>query len=193
MPRKGLTKEAVVDAAVDLIEEKGNRAFSLNEVARRLDIKPASLYNHVQSMEELTGAMGLRVAEMISQAELSAVEGKNGDSAVFALCGAYRDFAQRHIGLYKVVMGMQKDKSAVTEEACGRMLEPILLVLSDYRLDEAEKMHWQRILRAMMHGFIAHEYAGGFSHFPIDRDETYRMAIETILLGIHAAGKGREK
>lgn len=189
MPRKGLTKEAVIDAAIELIEEQGNRAFSLNELARRLEIKPASLYNHIENMEELTGAVGYRIAGMIKQAELNAIADKSGDAALFALCDAYRAFAQEHIDLYKVIMGMQKDKNACTEAACGEMIDPILQVLSDYGITESEKMHWQRILRAVMHGFITHEYAGGFCHFPIEQNETYRRAIETVALGLHTAEK----
>ena len=56
MPRKGLTKEAVIDASIQLIQQQGNGAFSLNELARVLDIRPASLYNHIESMQELTAA-----------------------------------------------------------------------------------------------------------------------------------------
>lgn len=192
MPRKGLTKDAVIDAAIELIEEQGNRAFSLNELARKLEIKPASMYNHIENMEELTGEVGYRIGGMIKQAVLAAIADKHGDEALFALCYAYRTFAQEHIDLYKVIMGMQKDKNACTEAACGEMIEPILKVLSDYTINESDKMHWQRILRAMMHGFIIHEYAGCFRHFPIEESDTYRKAIETVALGLHTASKGVE-
>lgn len=43
MPRQGLSKESVVQAAVDLIEEKGVSQFSMGKLAQRLKIKPASL------------------------------------------------------------------------------------------------------------------------------------------------------
>ena len=185
MPRKGLTKEVIIDTAIELIEEQGNHSYSLNELARKLDIKPASMYNHIKNAEILTGEIGQRIAKMIKNAELNAISDKHGDEALFALCNAYREFARTHIDLYKVIMGMQKDKNAFTETACGEMIEPILKVLSDYSISEPEKMHWQRILRAVMHGFITHEYAGGFSHFPIDENETYHKAIEAIILGIH--------
>ena len=193
MPRKGLSKESIIDAAIELIETQGNHAFSLNELARKLEIKPASLYNHIENMEELTGAIGYRIAGMIKQAELDAIAEKNNDAALFALCDAYRIFAQKHVDLYKVIMGMQKDKNACTEAACGEMIVPILQVLSDFKISDSDKMHWQRILRAMMHGFVTHEYAGGFRHFPVEHDKTYHMAIETIALGLHTAEKEQEK
>lgn len=193
MPRKGLTKEAVIDASIQLIQQQGNGAFSLNELARVLDIRPASLYNHIESVQELTAALGCRIADMIKQAELEAIAGKKGQDALFALCDAYRSFARRHIGLYKVLMGMQKDKSACTPEAFREMTMPIMQVLSDYEITPHDRMHWQRILRAMMHGFITHEFAGGFLSFSVDSDETYRMAVRAMETGLRAAEEACRK
>ncbi len=49
-------------------------------------------------------------------------------------------------------------------------------------------MHWQRILRSVMHGFVDHEEAGGFSHFPIDKNESYLMAIQCVADGLQGVG-----
>lgn len=193
MPRKGLTKELVIDAAVEFIEEKGNSAFSLNELARRLGIKPASLYNHIQSMEELTDEVGSRIAGMLREAEYDAIAGKNGDEALYALCNAYRSFANQHIELYKVNIGRQLVGKDFEKAAKGEIFDPIFKVLSDYKLEKSEKMHWHRILRAMMHGYITQEFAGRFRGFPVDHDKTYQMAVGTIILGIHAAEKEQEQ
>lgn len=187
MPRKGLTKELVVDAAIQLIEEQGNRAFSLNELARQLEIKPSSLYNHIQNMDELTDEVGSRIAGMLRQAELTAIEGKSGDAAMYALCNAYRDFATTHVELYKVNIGRQLVGKDFEKAAKGEIIDPIFKVLSDFALNEDIKMHWHRILRATMHGFVTQEFASRFKGFPIDQDQTYRLAIETIILGIRNA------
>ena len=42
MPRQGLNRENVIDAAIKLIEEKGYSNFSINELAKSLNVKPAS-------------------------------------------------------------------------------------------------------------------------------------------------------
>ena len=39
MPRMGLNRQSVVNAAITLIEEKGNQNFSMRELADRLQIK----------------------------------------------------------------------------------------------------------------------------------------------------------
>ncbi len=47
MGSKGLTKEIIVQEAVALIEESGQWVISLHELARRLQVKTPSLYNHI--------------------------------------------------------------------------------------------------------------------------------------------------
>ena len=54
MAHKGLSPDAVVKAAVELIEQQGRDAFSMRLLAEQLGIKTASLYNHVDNMEMLT-------------------------------------------------------------------------------------------------------------------------------------------
>lgn len=61
MPRQGLNKQAVTDAATKLIEEKGLAAFSMNALARTLGIKTASLYAHVKGMDEMLSDIKLNV------------------------------------------------------------------------------------------------------------------------------------
>ena len=70
-------------------------------------------------------------------------------------------------------------------------MRPILRVLEPYGLAEVEQVHWHRMLRAVMFGFAAHEEAGGFTHYPVSSDESYRHAIECIAAGLHAAGEAR--
>lgn len=193
MPRKGFSREQIVGAAVALIEEKGNHAFSLNAVARRVGIQPASLYNHFSGMDELTGEVGLFTARRLKAEQNAAVAGKTGEEALLALCDAYRRFAAEHMGLYKVTMGMQKNKSACTETVTGEIIGPILTVLAGFGLDETAVMHWQRIVRALLHGFVTHLDTGRFSHFPVEPDETYRIAVACLADGIRKSAAGRKE
>ena len=47
MPKKGLNREIIVEAAVRLIEQRGIPGLSMRELADTLDVKAASLYNHI--------------------------------------------------------------------------------------------------------------------------------------------------
>ena len=58
MPKQGLSKESVVQATIQLIEEKGIDQFSMAKLAQRLNIKTASLYNHIDSLNQLLECVG---------------------------------------------------------------------------------------------------------------------------------------
>ena len=70
MPRMGLNKQSVVDAAITLIEEKGYEHFSMRELADRLQVKTAALYNHVESMDALHLEVGHYAIARLGQAQL---------------------------------------------------------------------------------------------------------------------------
>ncbi len=189
MPRHGLNRESVVEASVQYIEEKGYAAFSMGELAKSLNVKTASLYNHVESVDALFTEVGLAAVSQMVASETQAIEGKEKNDALFAIAAAYRAFAKDHNELYRVIMSLQKSKNKVLERAAGQITEPILQVLSGYGLSKVEQIHWQRILRSMMHGFVAHEELGGFSHFPADKNESYQMAIQCIADGLQNVKK----
>ena len=63
MFHKGLNKEIIVDAAKELIEQDGFPAFSMRRLAEKLNIKTASLYAHIESMDALFTEIGLTPRE----------------------------------------------------------------------------------------------------------------------------------
>jgi AcrR family transcriptional regulator len=64
-PRPLLTKERIVQAALDLVDAEGPDALSTTRIAARLGAKGPSLYNHVSGRDEIVdGICELIVAEM---------------------------------------------------------------------------------------------------------------------------------
>ena len=193
LPRQGLTRQVLIQAALHLIEERGYASFSMGELAKYLHVRPASLYNHIENLDTLYTEVGLAAISQMVGAEKEAIEGKSGDEALRALADAYYTFATTHYELYMVIMKLPHSQNHVLEIAAGQIIEPIFHVFADFALDDTQKIHWQRILRSMMHGFISHEQCGAFSRFPICRSTTYQMAIQCILDGLHAAGKEHDE
>lgn len=56
-------KEEIVQAAAVLFKDKGYSAVSMRDIAAELNIKAASLYNHIRSKEEILAKLILNVAE----------------------------------------------------------------------------------------------------------------------------------
>lgn len=188
MAQKGLSKERVVQAAKELIEEKGIARFSMAELARRLQIQTASLYNHVESLDSLLAAVGEEAVAQLVRLEEQAIAGRRQDEALFALAEAYRAYACEHNQLYRVILSFPRWGNPTLDAEARRVVAPFLEVLSGYGLTDTQQHHWQRVLRAVMTGFAFHEQAGGFSGFPEGQDESFSIAIRCVADGLRKAG-----
>lgn len=181
MFHKGLNREIIVAAGKELIEDEGIGAFSMRRLAEKLNVKTASLYAHVESMDALFTEIGLSVLREQKDELLDAVGGKHGDAAVKALAEAYRRYAAEHTELYRFIMRMPSGRDTILQTTAAVTAEPFMHVLADYRLTESRRMHWQRVLRGVMHGFVSEEQNGYFSHYPVPVEESYRLAIECVI------------
>ena len=185
MFHKGLNKEIIVNAAKELMEQEGFPAFSMRKLAEKLSVKTASLYAHIDSMEALFTEVGLSALREQRDCLLSAVGEQHGDATIIALAKGYRSFAAEHAELYKLILQMPSGDDAVLKEATAMTAEPFMRVLADYRLTEEQKMHWRRVLRGLMHGFVSEEQAGYFSHYPVSVEESYEIAVRCMIDGLH--------
>jgi len=186
MFHKGLDKEQIVKAAKDLIEQCGCDQFSMRQLAEKLGVKTASLYAHVESMESLFTDVGLLALQEQKEYQLAAIAGKHRDDAVKSFADAFRKYAKEHSELYRFIMRMPMGNDEALKQAAAVVAEPAMQVLGDYSLTQERKMHWQRVLRGLMHGFLSQEKNGYFSHYPVDVEESYRVAVRCLIDGLHA-------
>ena len=82
MPRQGLTTETVVGAAALLTEEIGCENLTLHKLAKRLNIKPASLYTHISGIEQLYVLLCELALKQLGTAMMDAVRGKKRGEAI---------------------------------------------------------------------------------------------------------------
>ena len=65
-----LTRDRIVDAAIELIELRGSDAFSMRRLGSDLGVEPMSLYHYVASREDLIEAIGDRILEPLHDVDL---------------------------------------------------------------------------------------------------------------------------
>lgn len=186
MARKGLNKDLVVARAAELAEQVGFSNLNLLELAAMLKIKPASLYNHIDNLEELKEQVGLLATTRLQAYLAAVIVGKHRSEAVMALANAYRVFVQQHLELYRAYLALHFMKSQGPEKILQSIVEDLFLVLSDYELTETQAIHWERVLRSTLHGFVVFESAGYFVRKPADLNETFRLAILNVIGSIEA-------
>lgn len=186
MPRNGLTKEKVIEAAANWIEANGISAFSMRALAESLNIKTASLYNHIESMEQLLIEVCAYTLKIQQNQELKAIENKTGAESIYALANSYRNFAKEHSKLYFLTINSAVNYKDELNDLTSYFVDPFYQALDFIPLEHSAKIHWQRILRGILHGFVAQEEAGFFSHLPESVDESFNLAIQCYIDGLMA-------
>ncbi len=187
MSVKGLTKEKIITQAIEIIENTGQSAVSLHELARTLGVKTPSLYNHIKNTKELQYEIFKCAIDKFVINQRKATEGKTKDEAVQAFAEAYHAFATQNKGLYRLIMSIPSEQDEMAKEMAIPLLHTVVEILSDYGLTEESIAHWQRVFRAILHGFISEEDLGYFYYYKyIDLAKSRQIAVKCFLDGLHA-------
>ncbi len=106
MPKRGYhhgnLRQALVDAALELIEKKGPTGFTLSEAAKQAGVTPAAVYRHFEGRDDLIAEAARQGYEIFADLMEYAYEtGQPSALASFEATGrAYLAFARRHPGHY---------------------------------------------------------------------------------------------
>jgi AcrR family transcriptional regulator len=100
--RVPLSRDAIVDAAMVILDAEGLDAVSMRAVADRLGTGPASLYAHVSGKDELTALMLDRV---IGEIEIPTVDPARWQEQLRDAMRAMRDALAAHRDIARVAIG----------------------------------------------------------------------------------------
>ncbi|SFR17919.1 TetR/AcrR family transcriptional regulator [Poseidonocella sedimentorum] len=136
----GNLRQALVDAALDLIEAKGPMGFTLSEAAKQAGVTPAAVYRHFDGREDLIAEAARQGYAIFGDLMEHAYQsGQPSALAAFEATGrAYLAFARKYPGYYiamfesGVSVNRDPDLStlatrawAVLEKAAGDLSEHI--------------------------------------------------------------------
>ena len=180
MPRMGLDTDAVLDAACELADEEGLAATTLTRLANRLGIRSPSLYKHIDGLDGLQRGLTVRGLEEANRRLRQATIGKARHEALFALAHAYWRFARERPGLYTASLRMARPGENDVARAGEALLSTLLAVLAGYGVHGDDALHATRGLRAIIHGFVSLDAAGGF-RLSLDLNESLDRLLWAFL------------
>jgi AcrR family transcriptional regulator len=119
MPRPGKDRyhhgdlrAALIDAAAELIAERGMRGFSLAEASRRLGVAVSAPYAHFADRDDLLAAVAVRAFELFYAALVPAIdEFSEPADRLAAMARAYVRFAAGNRPMFEVLYESGLDKS----------------------------------------------------------------------------------
>jgi AcrR family transcriptional regulator len=181
----GDLKEALVDATIVLIAERGVRNFSLAEVSRRLGVTVAAPYRHFKNRDGLLAAVAVRALGVFA-ASLAATARETDDPAqrLAAMGRAYIRFAAEQRPLFAVVNDSGLDKHrhpdlARAYEAVDRVYHDAVRAVCGP--DEAAAEALGQVLEVTAYGFAMYLTDGDFGTGPDVVEQTAERAARAAL------------
>ena len=105
-----LSLEAIVAAAVELLDEEGISALTMRGLAERLDCSPMALYRHVATKQDLIRAIG---EHYLADLELPETDGLPWQEAIVAVAAALHHAFLARDPLVEIVAVQHVDAPAV--------------------------------------------------------------------------------
>jgi len=186
MPRAGLSTAAVVAAAAEIADAEGLDRLTLARVAAAAGVRTPSLYNHVESLDDVRRRVALLALRDLADALRDAAVGRAGDDALVAMADAYRAYARRHPGRYAATQRAPAEGDEEMRAAAKGAVDVVLAILRGYGLEGDDAIHAARAVRSALHGFVALEAGGGFG-IPVDLDESYARMVRALARGLRDA------
>ncbi|MGR3629465.1 MAG: TetR/AcrR family transcriptional regulator [Sulfitobacter sp.] len=104
MPKRGYhhgnLRQALIDAALELIEQRGPTGFTLSEAAKRAGVTPAAVYRHFEGREDLIAEAAHQGYDIFAELmEFAYESGQPSALKAFEATGrAYLAFARKYPG-----------------------------------------------------------------------------------------------
>ena len=178
-----LSRDAIVNAALTFLDREGWNALTINALATQLGTKGPSLYNHVDSLEDLRRTVRMRVVGDIIGMLNTVGDGRTRDDAVVSMASAYRSYAHHHPGRYSAFTRMplggdDPEYTEATRAAAG----PVIAVLGSYGLDGESAFYAALEFWSAMHGFVLLEMTGVMNG--IDTDAVFTDMVVRLAAGM---------
>jgi TetR/AcrR family transcriptional regulator, tetracycline repressor protein len=203
MPRRGLTRDEVLGAAVKLVDEEGLESLSMRRLGQALGVEAMSLYNHVKSKEDLLDGVHGAILGGVKPPP------RRGPwtARARALAHAVRDALRAHpraLVLFGTRPAVAPTSMALFEEA--------LEVIAGTGLPAGERLQVVQALLSYVvgstlwhFGSVGAESSVDYAALPADRfprvptllswspDAEFELGLDALLLGIAARARRRTR
>jgi AcrR family transcriptional regulator len=134
----GALRQALVDAAIELLAEGGPAALTLTEAAKRVGVTAAAPYRHFSGRDDLMAELARRGFELFGERiEAAWSDGQpDAKTAMHRMGAAYLKFAREEPGLYSAMFG-QASALAAPEPAAAA--------------DHALEILWRAVVAYLQH------------------------------------------
>lgn len=189
-PKSARTRQKIVEAATELIEERKSTDFQMSELARRCMMSKGALYYYFSDRDAIANEVfNTAVDELLSRLERSAAHATSAALAMRAMCVAFAESLQEGGAL---MMALSSEVHAGSLLSFEGRVERLCSLLSA----QVERAQGEGVIKPNLNPrLVAHSICGSFllvtidflnSGAPLDGQQLAETLSELIALGILA-------
>lgn len=188
------TRQAIIDAALDLSKDKGFPALSLREVTRQAGIAPATFYRHFVDMEDLGLALVDQVSLILRQIMRQARHRiKVKGSVISTSIDTFMEFVENYPNLLRllntdVASGPKQFRESIARET-RRFAEELIDDLSTPQQAERQPLAYIPEVAEMMVLMVFNQGVAALEMNASERKELVKklnIELRIVLEGSHA-------
>jgi len=162
----GDLRTALIEAAIELVAERGVRGFSLAEASRRVGVAGSAPYRHFADKDALLAAVGVLAANrLVEMLQRSVAWGAAPEEALAARVRAYIEFAAESRPLFEALLAAGRNKVGRPELIAA--VEPIARAFGEPSAalcrDKAQAERLTLAVMAVAHGHATLLGEGAFA------------------------------
>lgn len=190
----GNLREALVEAAVELIEQTGPQAFTLAEAARRAGVSPAAPYRHFKGRDDLLEEVAKRGFCLFAEKVHAAYDGglPNPLRALGRVGSAYLEFASENPGYYtamfesNVAVVSNPELWEISERAFGVLVRAAEALAESLPKDERPPARMvANHIWALSHGVVElFSRSKNYSRTPVSPEDMLSSGVLIYLRGL---------
>lgn len=151
-------REAILAAALQVVERDGADALAIRGVASELGLAPNALYRYFASLAALKAALAGESQRRLLNAMQSAADRKKPQDSIRGIAEAYLRFAREHPQIFSLTLHLpddHEDEAATHRQSWQFVSQQVGRLYGEKKAAEATVALW-----ALIHGMTALEQAG---------------------------------
>jgi AcrR family transcriptional regulator len=174
--------QSILQAAIDYLEEYGEDALSMRELASRLGLTPHALYRYFPDRAALEATIAEAGFRRLHADLVAAVGERAGNEAIRVSAAAYLGFAQAHPAWYALIMRFHVESPGML--AAGHEMWSYVVRLVEGAVGAEGAASAAVALWAFMHGFTQLERTAILNEQK--PRSGFEVGLEALLTGLTA-------
>ena len=163
-----------------ITEAGGLSTLNIHTLSAELDIKPASLYNHIKGIDEVKADVARYALTEMDKLTRDAAVVYAGEEALLRIAVARRDFAENRAEIYGALTLYSVLQPSEYKKMSGLHKNVVHQILDTYSLDDKVNRDFIIAFRSCLHGFVALKSIIAFGD-SAGTDETFKNMMIHII------------